>query len=181
MANRATGFRDKLVTQTVTLRGFKRCFNGSACLRPLTELIPKRLIHSRVTPLYTFLLFYFVHLLGVRSYFAVGGMAFLILVCKEYANSPEIQNNKSPIYLIIKLVGDLFCGTTRNRTKDTRIFSPLLYQLSYGTVSVCKSLVFETAKIEIIFYRTIATTKKICTILNFTALVLDRRRLGNLK
>ena len=25
------------------------------------------------------------------------------------------------------------CGTTRNRTGDTRIFSPLLYQLSYGT------------------------------------------------
>ncbi len=26
------------------------------------------------------------------------------------------------------------CGATRNRTGDTRIFSPLLYQLSYGTV-----------------------------------------------
>ena len=25
------------------------------------------------------------------------------------------------------------CGATRNRTKDTRIFSPLLYLLSYGT------------------------------------------------
>ena len=25
-------------------------------------------------------------------------------------------------------------GATRNRTGDTRIFSPLLYQLSYGTV-----------------------------------------------
>lgn len=24
-------------------------------------------------------------------------------------------------------------GTTRDRTRDTRIFSPLLYQLSYGT------------------------------------------------
>ena len=34
-------------------------------------------------------------------------------------------------------------GTTRNRTGDTRIFSPLLYQLSYGTIMpfcfcVCK-------------------------------------------
>ena len=28
----------------------------------------------------------------------------------------------------------LSCGTTRNRTGDTRIFSPLLYQLSYGTI-----------------------------------------------
>ena len=27
----------------------------------------------------------------------------------------------------------LFCGATENRTRDTRIFSPLLYQLSYGT------------------------------------------------
>ena len=27
----------------------------------------------------------------------------------------------------------IFSGATRNRTGDTRIFSPLLYQLSYGT------------------------------------------------
>ena len=27
----------------------------------------------------------------------------------------------------------LFRGATENRTRDTRIFSPLLYQLSYGT------------------------------------------------
>ena len=27
-----------------------------------------------------------------------------------------------------------FCGATGNRTRDTRIFSPLLYQLSYGTI-----------------------------------------------
>ena len=36
-------------------------------------------------------------------------------------------------------------GTTRSRTGDTRIFSPLLYQLSYGTI------VFGDAKIDIIF------------------------------
>ena len=29
-----------------------------------------------------------------------------------------------------------FGGATRNRTGDTRIFSPLLYQLSYGTISI---------------------------------------------
>ena len=34
------------------------------------------------------------------------------------------------------------CGTTRNRTGDTRIFSPLLYQLSYGTIS------FAVAKVQ---------------------------------
>ena len=36
-------------------------------------------------------------------------------------------------------------GATRSRTGDTRIFSPLLYQLSYGTI------VFGDAKIDIIF------------------------------
>ena len=30
----------------------------------------------------------------------------------------------------------LFGGATRNRTGDTRIFSPLLYQLSYGTMFI---------------------------------------------
>ena len=30
-----------------------------------------------------------------------------------------------------------FGGATRNRTGDTRIFSPLLYQLSYGTLLDC--------------------------------------------
>ena len=29
-----------------------------------------------------------------------------------------------------------FGGATRNRTGDTRIFSPLLYQLSYGTIFI---------------------------------------------
>ena len=47
----------------------------------------------------------------------------------------------------------LFGGANGNRTSDTRIFSPLLYQLSYGTI------VFACAKIELfliiflIFYR----------------------------
>ena len=35
------------------------------------------------------------------------------------------------------------CGTTRNRTRDTRIFSPLLYQLSYGTKSTGKYINFK--------------------------------------
>ena len=44
-----------------------------------------------------------------------------------------------------KRVTPYFCGTTRNRTGDTRIFSPLLYQLSYGTIAlicVCKDSTF---------------------------------------
>ena len=37
----------------------------------------------------------------------------------------------------IKRCSRLFCGVTRNRTGDTRIFSPLLYQLSYDTKLFC--------------------------------------------
>ena len=32
------------------------------------------------------------------------------------------------------------CGVTRNRTGDTRIFSPLLYQLSYDTIGLKKRM-----------------------------------------
>ena len=42
---------------------------------------------------------------------------------------------KNPVidinYRILKSL--MICGTSWNRTSDTRIFSPLLYQLSYGT------------------------------------------------
>ncbi len=41
------------------------------------------------------------------------------------------------------------CGTTRNRTGDTRIFSPLLYQLSYGTRRM-SFLFFDAAKLYIL-------------------------------
>ena len=37
--------------------------------------------------------------------------------------------------LIIKHLHLFFCGDGRDRTADTRIFSPLLYQLSYITLS----------------------------------------------
>ena len=39
------------------------------------------------------------------------------------------------------ILSGFFGGTTWNRTRDTRIFSPLLYLLSYGTS------IFESAKI----------------------------------
>ena len=48
-----------------------------------------------------------------------------------------------------------FCGATRNRTGDTRIFSPLLYQLSYGTIDFFKS----GAKVLLFF----DMTKYFCT------------------
>ena len=47
----------------------------------------------------------------------------------------------------------VFCGATGNRTRDTRIFSPLLYQLSYGT-RFCLELPYLSigiAKVDIIF------------------------------
>ena len=38
-------------------------------------------------------------------------------------------------------ISGLLGGATRNRTGDTRIFSPLLYQLSYGTVAFLRGKV----------------------------------------
>ena len=42
------------------------------------------------------------------------------------------------------------CGTTRNRTGDTRIFSPLLYQLSYGTIISLATLTAEATRFELV-------------------------------
>ena len=63
------------------------------------------------------------------------------------------KNKKSRFSLKIRILrcfAFLCCGATRNRTGDTRIFSPLLYQLSYGTIvficfvsqSECKYMAF---------------------------------------
>ena len=41
----------------------------------------------------------------------------------------------------------LYSGTTRIRTGDTRIFSPMLYQLSYGTICFCLA----SAKVRLFF------------------------------
>ena len=47
-------------------------------------------------------------------------------------------------------------GATRNRTGDTRIFSPLLYQLSYGTMFIS----FAVAKVVKLLDYAIAFIKK---------------------
>ena len=50
---------------------------------------------------------------------------------------PILGKEKSPNFFEIQRFNRfafLKSGATRNRTGDTRIFSPLLYQLSYGTV-----------------------------------------------
>ncbi len=56
-------------------------------------------------------------------------------------------------------------GATRNRTGDTRIFSPLLYQLSYGTLCLicdCKGSAF-LPNSQIFWQKIIHFTKKTCT------------------
>ena len=45
----------------------------------------------------------------------------------------KARQKKNANNLFCKLLAFLASGATRNRTGDTRIFSPLLYQLSYGT------------------------------------------------
>ena len=56
------------------------------------------------------------------------------------------ENKKSRFSLKIRILhclAFLCCGATRNRTGDTRIFSPLLYQLSYGTNSFLRVQIYE--------------------------------------
>jgi hypothetical protein len=49
----------------------------------------------------------------------------------------KMQNGKKAFYhLAILLFYHLFCGIDWNRTSDTRIFSPLLYHLSYDARSI---------------------------------------------
>ena len=48
-----------------------------------------------------------------------------------YQLSYVVVYNKKRVTL---LSNSFVCGATRNRTGDTRIFSPLLYHLSYGTI-----------------------------------------------
>ena len=43
------------------------------------------------------------------------------------------KRRKSLICSVLLILTFGSSGATRNRTGDTRIFSPLLYQLSYGT------------------------------------------------
>ena len=51
------------------------------------------------------------------------------VVRKEPWESHAIGTKKRPFRVS-------FCGANGNRTSDTRIFSPLLYQLSYGTITI---------------------------------------------
>ena len=73
-----------------------------------------------------------------RQVFKVaGGIKFRIFNCRTYQNSytysdtklSQKQQKTATEALLLRFC----CGATGNRTRDTRIFSPLLYQLSYGT------------------------------------------------
>ena len=64
----------------------------------------------------------------------------------------SIEKEKSPKSLSDSSLGDFSSGATGIRTRDTRIFSPLLYQLSYGTSVVMCCFVLTSAKIETFFY-----------------------------
>ena len=73
-----------------------------------------------------------------RQVFKVaGGIKFRIFNCRTYQNSYTYSDTKlrqkqqktATEALLLRFC----CGATGNRTRDTRIFSPLLYQLSYGT------------------------------------------------
>ena len=53
--------------------------------------------------------------------------------CQIVAKFRFYGKRKNANNLFCKSLAFLASGATRNRTGDTRIFSPLLYQLSYGT------------------------------------------------
>ena len=54
----------------------------------------------------------------------------------RHAHAGRTRKNLNRMFLL-----RFCCGATGNRTRDTRIFSPLLYQLSYGTI-LCLELPF---------------------------------------
>ena len=55
-------------------------------------------------------------------------------ICNEMRSEGKKRTLELSLIQGFSKIEKLFGGATRNRTGDTRIFSPLLYQLSYGTV-----------------------------------------------
>ena len=58
-----------------------------------------------------------------------------------------VETKRKPLNLLkfrgFHLFAVILRGATGNRTRDTRIFSPLLYQLSYGTRLFINTLSFD--------------------------------------
>ena len=57
-------------------------------------------------------------------------------ICNEMRSEGKKRTLELSLIQGFSKIEKLFGGATRNRTGDTRIFSPLLYQLSYGTKMV---------------------------------------------
>ena len=75
---------------------------------------------------------------------------FLILHQKCQFLTKE-KRRKSLICSVLLILNFGSSGATGNRTRDTRIFSPLLYQLSYGTSLYFALNLKASAKVTIIF------------------------------
>ena len=54
-----------------------------------------------------------------------------ITTAYNYVAAGVLNSYKISLYEMNRLGGGSFSAQNRNRTSDTRIFSPLLYQLSY--------------------------------------------------
>lgn len=64
-----------------------------------------------------------------------------------------IPNNKNPQQIDCQGLMVCVCGAGRNRTSDTRIFSPVLYQLSYRTIHSlewCKCSIIQVTSASIL-------------------------------
>ena len=80
------------------------------------------------------------------------------------------ENKKSRFSLKIRILrcfAFLYCGATRNRTGDTRIFSPLLYQLSYGTIAFAVAKVRQKFKLSKFLGRILKYFSKILFLIDF--------------
>ena len=75
-----------------------------------------------------------------QDFKVAGSIKFRILNCRKYQNCYTYSDTKIPSKHEKTATEALLLrfrrGVTGNRTRDTRIFSPLLYQLSYDTIFV---------------------------------------------
>jgi hypothetical protein len=60
-----------------------------------------------------------------------------VVVCRKPSFPPK--NKIARKHFIYRRLTLNFCGVGRDRTADTRIFSPLLYRLSYRTAFLLRS------------------------------------------
>ena len=85
------------------------------------------------------------------------------------------KRRKSLICSVLLILTFGSSGATGNRTRDTRIFSPLLYQLSYGTIFVYASCLKASANIGRFFLPCKYFIKKMQKFLNkFHAIIVSR-------